>query len=210
MATAKEVASITPEELMLAEADGAAVKTVEDASALLGQSQGDAGTRVGSVTHSGPGMRRAYKKTPLGWMPRMVSAANLPMLIRAGWLAACPDCGRANCGVNGDLNDCTVRPPRAYRTCNLCEPKLMPDGSVRGYRIYDDLPLGGVEMAPSSDPNEIRDGVGSASTPASRTEALWRAHILGYHPQEAPTYGVYAQIGVMAGFPQPGAPEGSR
>ena len=197
MPSVKDTAAISSEEMLLAEAADARETTTENAFASPAAAQHRSSEHEGAtVTHSSPGLRRAYKPTPLGYMPRNVSASNLPMLIRQGWLAACPDCGRANCGVDGNLNDCTGRPNRAYRTCPI---------DTCGYQIWDPLPIGVVAVDRAADPNEIKDGLADQSTPASRTEALWRAHILGYHPQEAPTYGVYTQVGMIAGMqPQVG------
>ena len=211
MPRSTDAAQVSAEELLLAEADNARSTTTESAFNAQGAAVSRSAEHQGAtVTHTTSALRRAYKPTPQGYTPRNVAAANLPMLIRQGWLAACPDCGRANCGVDGNLNDCTGRPPRAYRTCPECRI-THADGTVGEYRIWDDLPIGAPKLAGGNDPNEIRDGLSASSTPATRTEALWRAHMLAYHPQEAPTYGVYAQVGVMTGLqPQVGIEAGQR
>lgn len=204
----------TAEQMLIAAAQGNVAMTNEDIFTMQAAGTDGRPTAVAqrepehqaaTITHQTAGKVRVYKPTPQGYSPRIVPASNLPMLIRAGWLAACPDCGRANCSVNGDLNDCPAREPRRFRTCPI---------STCRKRIWDPIAIGQVEFDEEGherDPNEINDGAYDLSTPETRTLAMWRAHMLAFHPQESPTYGVYADRVPVTGLnPQVGTEAGAR
>ena len=201
--------TVSPEQMLIAATTGKKEVTDEDIFKLQSAS-GASGERApehqsARVTHQSGGLVRLYKPTPQGYRPRRVPAANLPMLIRNGWLAACPDCGRANCSINGKINDCPGRAPRLYRTCPI----------VTCGKVFEDpAELEGPGLATDSrvrDPNEIQDGAYATSTPETRTLAMWRSHMLAVHPQEAATAGIAPLVQQAVGMqPQVGTEAGVR
>ena len=211
------------EEMLIAMSQGQIEITNEDIFAM--QARGTDG-RVGPVaerakehqqavvTHQTAAKRRLYKPTPHGYTPREVPVSHLAQNVKNGWLAACPDCGRTDCQANGDPNDCTGRPPRLFRVCPIAScGGVQGDGTFRRHRMYDPLPTGTVagREAETASPFEIDDGAYDQSTPETRTLATFRAHMLAFHPQESPTYGVYpmaAQAPMMQ--PQVGTQAGQR
>jgi hypothetical protein len=207
-AAERAVGAPSPEEMMVAAAAGNIEMTNEDIFAMQLRNGASLATRApeyqgATVTHSTAGLRRAYKPTGHGYQPRNVPATNLAMLVKAGWLAACPDCGRADCGVDGDQNGCTGRAKRAFRRCPL---------PVCRKRFWDPLETtGATRGAEKADPAEIVDDAYAQSTPETRTLAVWRAHMLAFHPQESPAYGIFPQMGIMTGLnPQVGTEAGVR
>lgn len=195
----------SPEQLLIASSEGKVEMTSEDLFALQTR---DSGGRVApvaqrerehqgaSITHQTSALVRVYKPTDWGYTPRTIPASNLSMVIRNGWLAACPDCGRANCSVNGDPNDCPGRPKRMFRECPL--GARCNNGKPK--RMYDPLPTSLVHEESPTDPFQISDGAYDQSTPASRTLNIVRAHVLAFHPQEAPEYGFYPIASAPAGM----------
>lgn len=185
---AKRARTVTNEQMLAAANANNIQVTEEDVFALQQRSSGGAtavaerteGVLGARVTHETVGKVWMYKHTPQGFVPRQIVAANIGMAIRSGWLAACPDCGQAGCGVDGDMNSCTGRAPRKYGLCPIASCHK---------RFWDTLELEPVEPAETRDPNAVDLNLASRSTPEQRIWTEISAHLMGYHPKEAPQYG---------------------
>jgi hypothetical protein len=144
------------------------------------------------VQHTAPSRVWVWVLTPSGSVRREVSVQSLGgpegMLHNPTVSAVCWDCGRDDCGE--DINDCTGRPKRKFRTC--------PVATCRK-RVYDPLPTGrhiegdGMTARPNeqgSDEGEIDDDAYANTTVEVRTKVALDRHIIGYHEQEAITFGL--------------------
>ncbi len=136
---------------------------------------------TGTVTHTKPGLVRVYKPTPFGYKARYIPATNVPMALKNGFLARCPDCG-GECGDGA--NDCPQRPKRMYRTCSVpqCGKKIFD---------FEQQEIDALE-GDQNDPMAIRDDAYMQSTPELRTKAVMDKHMLLIHPNEAAAAGILA------------------
>ena len=142
--------------------------------------QGDRAT----MTHQRPESVTLYKPTEYGYFPRKVPVTNMTMLLEAGYLPECPDCG-GHCGT--DTNSCPGRDKRLFRICPMASC---------GRRIYDH-PIAATEET-DDDPMAIRDDAYEQSTPELRTRAAMDAHIWSRHPSLAVTMGLGSRLPTVA------------
>jgi hypothetical protein len=134
------------------------------------------GKASGDVAWTAPPLVRMYKLNRMGNYDAFpIPEGNVEACWKAGYLSACPDCERDDCGVDG--TDCTAREPRLRRIC--------PVPSCR--KVFRDEPLAGsMDDDPETrDPAVIQDDAYAVSTPATRTKAMLDMHMLYYHQQEA-------------------------
>ena len=218
-AAAARAQTATAEQLLQAANEGQTTVTQEDIFAM--QQPRGAGGAPATVAERAPGMQGAtvthetaskvwmYKPTPQGYSRRLIPSNNIGMAVRSGWLAVCPDCGRSECCANGDLNDCPGRPPRMYRECPITS--CVTSGGWR-HRVYDPLETAVPAMPDAPpDPFAIKDDLAARSTPEERTWTELAAHLLAFHPKEAPRYGANAVVYTAPALqPQVGAQAGQR
>lgn len=144
------------------------------------------GDRV-NVTTGRPGMITLYRPTDYGWMPQEVPETRLDTCLDAGWATECQDC-RGHCGQGedrADLNSCPGRELRQYDFCPRCSKKF-----------FDPQPDPKLNTRIVEDENRVSVyGSRDVTTPAIRIRANIDEHILAYHPNDAPTYGIAARAG---------------
>lgn len=158
---------------------------------------------AGTITHRSAPLVLLYAPTDHGFVPTTVPAGNVLDCLKRGFSAVCPDCGRDNCRVNGDQNDCPAIEARKFAWCPVGRHK----------RIYDPLPprrkdgrAAAVAVAVVVDENEVALPQYDGLAPEARIKARMDQHLLAYHPEEAAAMGLVAQSPRerIAGSPQLG------
>ena len=167
------------EQIFLAQHDPmGTIRTTESLQQMgVAVAEGTAAT----MTHQRAEFVTLYKPTEYGYFPRKVPVTNMAMLLKAGYLPQCPDCG-GHCGT--DENSCPGRDKRHFRVCPLASC---------GRRIYDHPPKTTAEQD-ESDPYMIRDDAYEQSTPELRLRAAMDAHIWSRHPSLGATMGIGSRL----------------
>ena len=129
------------------------------------------GDQQATVSARGPGMVVLFKPGPYGHMRVEVPVTNLDLVLPAGYLPECPDCGTVTCQQDG--KPCVALPPAPYRICPIPTCRKV---------FYDRPPVNQVQV--EEDENMIRDDAYIPSTPELRTKAALDAHMQVYHPSE--------------------------
>ena len=182
-ADARDEHSITPEMLMVAEAEG----SVEDTTPLV-EALGTEGREEshliegGSITHKRAKMMRMYRMSVTGWIPCLIPGPNVKMKLREGFRSACPDCGSPVCRADGNPNGCVAQKDVPMARCPVCRKK------------YYDLPrTQRVVDSGENDETELDMGFGANVTPRDRLMIRIGGHVRGVHPQEGEIWGFGAQ-----------------
>ncbi len=125
-----------------------------------------------------------------GYMPTLVPASNLVMLLRAGYKAKCPDCGD-KCRVRGIMpnntlilepNGCSGRIDIPFVRCPVCRRTFY---DMVQWRI---APVERIGDEPDEMELELDDAANM--TPENRLRIQRNSHILAVHPGDAPMFGL--------------------
>ena len=182
-------------QVLLAKRGNETTEETQDLRAALGAAGAGADMHAGdqgSIAHVTPALVTVWKPGPQGYRPVLVPSSNLSVVLDAGFLPYCPDCGRDECG--GGVNDCPERTTRQFARCPICRK-----------RVYDYAITAPVIPEDVQDPNEIVDLGYLEPTPERRIRALLDQHMLAYHPREGAALGLRTQnpAAPAAGAPVP-------